>query len=469
MMAQARAETETETVGAGDKRERDPLRLSVPEARALMLAAQGLLDPPSADGRAPGLADLRAVIERLGVVQIDTISVVARSQYLVLWSRLGPYDPALLDALLAPERAIFEYWAHAASILPMRDFPYYRAEMVREIHWYPELRQWADEHPQVIASTLEAIRERGPLASADFERPADGRRAARWDWYGPKESRVALDVLWMAGEIMVTSRRAGQKVYDLRERVLAEVPGAVPDDDALPGQDERLRYFVRRTLEALGVVTREWLWDYFRLLRRYLRWGEHATVGATRALAVALLEDLVASGDAVPARVEGIVEPVYVAAERLDDLARLRAGEIVPMHTTLLSPFDSLVWDRKRAQQLFGHEVVFEAYVLPEKRRYGYYCLTILHRGALVGRLDAKAAREEGVLQARAIYLEPGVPVDDALLDGLAGALWDLARFVGLGAVRVERTQPAGLARRLAARLKTSPRRVRPPRAGRRA
>jgi uncharacterized protein YcaQ len=441
---------------------REPLRLSVAEARGLMLAAQGLLDP------LPGAVtenDLHAMIERLGVVQIDTISVVARSQYLVLWSRLGPYDPSLFDALLAPKRAIFEYWAHAASILPMCDFPYYRAEMVYEPEWrlYDGTRQWTDEHSEIIKSTLEAIRERGPLASADFERPAGGRRVERWDWYGPKESRVALDVLWSAGEIMVSGRRAGQKVYDLRERVLADLPGGVPSDEALPGHDERLRYFVRRTLSALGVVTREWLWDYFRL-RRYLRGGEHASVGASRSLAVALLKELVAGGNAIPAHIEGIAEPAYVAAERLDDLTRLRAGTLTHRRTTLLSPFDSLVWDRKRAQQLFGYEVVFEAYVVPEKRRYGYYCLTILHCGEMVGRLDAKAVREEGVLLARAVYLEPGVAVDDALLDGLAGALWDLARFLGLAAVRVERTQPAGLARRLSARLKSAPQRVRMPR-----
>ena len=460
MTVQAIKET-TETSG-----EREPLQLSISEARALLLAAQGLLEPlPVSASAMPGLADLLATIERLGVVQVDTISVVTRSQYLVLWSRLGPYDPALLDTLLSPQRAIFEYWAHVASILPMRDFPYYRAEMVHESHWYPDYRQWAGEHAEVMSSTLEAIRERGPLASADFERPADGRRVKPWDWYGPKESRVALDVLWMMGEIMVSSRRAGQKVYDLRERVLAEVPGGIPSDDTLPGYDERLRYFVRRTLEALGVVTREWLWDYFRL-RRYLRWGEQARGNMARGnmardLATARLEELVASGDAVPARIEGIAEPAYVARERLGDLARLRAGEVAPTRTTLLSPFDSVVWDRKRAQQLFGHEVVFEAYVVPEKRRYGYYCLTILHRGELVGRLDAKAAREEGTLLARAVYLEPGVVIDDTLLDGLAGALWDLARFVGLGAVRVERTEPAGLARRLNARLKVSPRRVR--------
>jgi uncharacterized protein len=459
------------------------LELSLAEARGLMLAAQGLLEAPP---ERPGPAELRATVERLGVVQIDTISVVTRSQYLVLWSRLGAYDPAHFDALLYPERAVFEYWSHAASIVPMRDWPYYRAGMVHapEWHMYSDTRAWMEQHPDVVRQTLEAIRERGPLASADFERPADGRRVERWDWYGPKESRVALDVLWTLGELMVHSRRGGQKVYDLREHVLAELDGrfALPADDALPGHAERLRYFAERTIEALGVVTADWLWDYFRL-RRHLRAGakngrdeadvhlsdmeglgdededaaEPAKIGNSRARAVAMLAELAAAGLVVPARIEGLEGPAYVDAGRLLDLERLRGG-LRPERTTLLSPFDSLIWDRKRAQQLFGFEVVFEAYVLPQKRRYGYYCLAILHRGELVGRLDAKAARAEGVLLARAVYLEPGVAVDEALLEGLAGALRDLARFLGLAEVRVERTQPAGLARRLAARLKRNPR-----------
>lgn len=466
----------------GEEADMSQLELSLAEARGLMLAAQGLLEAPP---ERPGPAELRAAVERLGVVQIDTISVVARSQYLVLWSRLGAYDPAHFDALLYPERAIFEYWSHAASIVPMRDWAFYRAGMVHapEWHMYSDTRAWMEQRPDVVRQTLEAIRERGPLASADFERPADGRRVERWDWYGPKESRVALDVLWTLGELMVHSRRAGQKVYDLRERVLADLDGrvALPADDALPSHEQRLRYFAERTVEALGVVTADWLWDYFRL-RRHLRAGaqsgrDEADVhlsdrgdlrgtdddeepiknGNSRVRAVAMLADLAAAELVVPVRIEGLAEPAYMDARRLPDLERLRGG-LRPERTTLLSPFDSLIWDRKRAQQLFGFEVVFEAYVLPQKRRYGYYCLAILHRGELVGRVDAKAARTEGALLARAVYLEPGVAVDEALLEGLAGALRDLARFLGLAEVRVERTQPAGLARRLASRLKRNPR-----------
>src|SRR5262249_274573 len=134
---------------------------------------------------------VRGVIEQLGVVQIDTINVVRRSQYLVLWSRLGAYDDSLLDDLLSPHRAVFEYWSHAASIVPMSDYHYYRANMLRfaEGRLWPNLRQWKDENPEVIAQVLDAIRERGPLASADFDRDPNAKRTYAWDWYGPKDSR----------------------------------------------------------------------------------------------------------------------------------------------------------------------------------------------------------------------------------------------------------------------------------------
>src|SRR5690348_10961346 len=195
------------------------MSLSREEARGVMLAAQSLLDPPQPK---PGVADVQAMVERLGVVQIDTINVARRSQYLVLWSRLGAYAEANFDALLYPRRAIFEYWAHAASILPMSDFPYYLAVMQEaRRHLYSDDRSWVDQHPEVVAQTMEAIRDRGPVASADFERPNDGRRAEAWDWHGLKESRRALAALWTLGDVMVHSRRGGQKVYDLRERVLA--------------------------------------------------------------------------------------------------------------------------------------------------------------------------------------------------------------------------------------------------------
>lgn len=427
-------------------------RLTIEEARGVMLAAQGLFATPAPR---PNLDAVRATIDRLGVVQIDTISVIERSQYLVLWSRLGPYDATLLDALLNPHRAIFEYWSHAASIVPMSDYPYYRADMVRagEYHLWDDLAAWMRENPQVIAETLEAIRTRGPLASADFEGPADGKKANPWDWYGPKESRRALDILWTTGDLMISHRLGGQKVYDLRERVLtAAFDGNMPHDDALPTPAEQARHFVQRTVRALGVLTPSWLWDYFRVRPALQLAATNGQKLAARLAAKTVLDGLVADGILLPATIEGIKEPAYLAVERLPDLQRLRAGE-KPARTTLLSPFDNLIWHRSRTESLFNYEVCFEAYVVPEKRRYGYYCLAILHRGRIVGRVDAKAVRSERALLARAIYLEPGVKPDQALLSGLARALRDLVRFLKLDAVRVERSEPETLAAKLSERL----------------
>ncbi len=424
------------------------LELSGDEARRLMLAAQGLLDSPV---RPAGLDDVYTTIDRLGVLQIDTINVIERTQYLVLWSRLGPYDRDLLDRLLYPERRVFEYWAHAASIIPMDEYRYYRPKMLRYAeHMWSGDRAWMEENEATVRRTLDHVRERGPVASADFERQPEARRTAPWTWYGSKDSRRALEILWTTGELMVHSRRAGQKVYDPRERILAEAFGAgVPRDDELPTEEARLRHFVGRTVRALGVIAPSWLWDYFRL-------ALPADGPRNRnAAALAQLSALQAEGIVAPATIDGLREPAFVDAALLPVLARLRAGE-EPRRTTLLSPFDSLIWDRQRARQLFGYEVCFEAYVPPAKRRFGYYCLAILHRGQLVGRLDAKMVRSVGRLQVHAVYLEAGVEAGAALVEGVAGALRELAAFLGADAVAVDRSDPPELATALRERLDDS-------------
>jgi uncharacterized protein len=431
--------------------------LTAEEARGVMLAAQRLDAPGewTPPGKATTAEDVAALIETLGVVQIDTISVVERAQYLTLWNRLGAYQRDLLDQLLYPGRVIFEYWSHAASILPMSDYRWYRQDMLHaaERHMWDGVRAWMERNPNIIAETLERLRIQGPMASADFERPDDGRRAAAWDWFGVKESRRALDVLWTNGDIMIHSRRAGQKVYDTRERVLAEAFGeGAPDDSALPSAGERLDYFARKTVRALGVVTPSWLWDYFRL--REYDMVAHPGAPAARLVsrATTLLEELARAGVVIPASIAGLNEPAWVAAESLSALERLRAGA-APERTALLAPFDSLIWDRRRARQLFNHEVAFEAYIVPEKRRYGYYCLAILHRGQLVGRLDPKMDRAAKRLTARALYLEPGVAPGADLLDGIAAALRDLGAFLGATSIAVEKTEPAGALKGLKKRL----------------
>jgi uncharacterized protein YcaQ len=414
------------------------LTLSRYQAGLIMQAAQGLLERPKAK---PKLADVRAMVERLGLVQIDTISVIQRSQYLVLWSRLGAYDASLLDKLLYPERATFEYWAHAASIIPIADYHYYRRRMIRRRDDGPDF--WGRQLDRgVVEATLARVREQGPMSSAQFEATPGATRAGRWDWYGPKQSRQALEALYTMGELFVHSRRAGQKVYDVRERVLAEAfPSGIPSDDALPSEGERRRFFVRRTLDALGVVVPSWVLDYYRMNHE-----RGANQRERRAEATLWLDGMVAEGVAVPAKIEGIAEPAYVRPDLADQ--RLRATR-----TTLLSPFDSLIWHRERARALFDYEVTFEAYVVPEKRKYGYYVLAILHQGRIVGRVDLKSDRQAGALRVRGLWLEAGVEADEGLLDGVAGALKDLATFVKVGDVLVERTEPEELRPRLAARL----------------
>jgi uncharacterized protein YcaQ len=275
-----------------------------------MLAAQGLLHPPNTE---PDPRAVREMVERLGVVQIDTINVVERSQYLVLWSRLGAYNPAHLDTLLYPQRAILEYWCHAASIVPMTDYRFHRAQMLRQASYiqsgnsaglWSGHSEWMQANADTLRETLETVRSRGPLASADFERPPGAVRTGPWDWHGPKASRRALEILWTTGDLMVHSRRGGQKVYDLRERVLAQaLNGATPSDEDLPGLEERRRYFVRRTVQALGVITPSWLWDYFRLP------APSDTKLNKRAAALALLEELRQAGVVAPATIVGLDEP----------------------------------------------------------------------------------------------------------------------------------------------------------------
>ncbi|HET8631663.1 MAG TPA: crosslink repair DNA glycosylase YcaQ family protein [Thermomicrobiales bacterium] len=398
------------------------MELSPGAVRALHLAAQGLLAPGCGGATKD---DVLATIRRMGALQIDAINVVTRSQYLVLWSRLGRYDPAWLDELLAEGR-LFEYWAHAACFLPSEDYPLFRRGMLDGARW---ANTWLAEHPDVVGRVLAHIRERGGVQAADFAR-ADGRSGGWWDW---KPEKAALEALHTAGEVMIARREGFQRVYDLRERVL---PGW--DDAATPCAASARRELVLRAVRALGAAPARWVHDYYRLPRR--------PVAAT-------LTALAAEGALCCARVAGWDEPVYLHPDHLALAEAAHEGALAPGRTTLLSPFDPLVWDRARAEELFGFAYRIEVYTPAARRRYGYYTLPILHGDRLVGRVDPKAERRQGRLVARAVHLEPGVATDDALLTGLAGALRDLAGFLATPEVVVERTDPAGLLPALRDRL----------------
>lgn len=392
--------------------------LPLSAVRALLLSAQGLLQPPA---RPAQKEDVLETIRRIGALQIDTIHVVARAPYFILFSRLGEYDPAWLDEHLA-ERRLFEYWAHAACFVPIEDYPLYHHRMHKETQRYysPE---WGEQHSQTIQAVLERVRTGGEVRSADFER-TDGKKGTWWDW---KIEKVVLEYLHTTGELMIARREKFQRVYDLRERILPgfDESSALPMDAA---QDE----LAVRSVRSLGAVPARWVPDYYRLPKQGMP---------------ARLERLVDQGRLLRIAVEGWNEPAYIHPASLPLLEQAASGEPVPSVTTLLSPFDPLVADRARALELFNFDFSIECYLPQPKRRYGYFSLPILYQGDLVGRIDAKAHRNNsagkpGIFEVKSLYLEPRVNPSEELASDLAAALQRCADWHRTPQVEVRVTAP---------------------------
>ena len=400
------------------------LTLSLAAARALHLSAQGMLQPRRQKATKD---DVMAAIRAMGVLQIDTISVVARSPYLVLWSRLGDYDPAWLDQHLAEGR-LFEYWAHEACFVPIEDYGLYRHRMLdpSALGWkYSE--SWMTERADEVAAGLEHIPANGATRSSDFER-TDGEAGGWWGWKSEKRS---LEVLFTAGRLMIARRHNFHRVYDLAERVH---PGW--DDSQLPPLADTRREMVLRAVKALGVAKAVWIPDYHRTRR------PHPDADA-----------LVEEGALLRARVEGWDAPVYIHPDHADLAGSAAGGGLAPSLTAILSPFDPIVWDRRRALELFGFDYRLECYTPAEKRRYGYFTLPILRRGALVGRVDAKAHRRDGRFELKSLELEPGVRVSERFCRDVAAALTRCARWHGCAEVVLAQAIPAGFGAQLEAAL----------------
>ena len=395
--------------------------ISISDARNLMLAAQGLARLPHqpADKK-----DVLAMIRQLGALQIDSIHVVARSPYLVLWSRLGDYNPVWLDELLA-EGALFEYWSHAMCFLPIEDYPLYRRMMLDGARGWGDPAGWIRKHAELVDLVMGRIRQEGGLRSADFKngnKPPGGW----WNW---KDEKVALEHLFVQGELMIARRQNFQRVYDLRERILPYWEDG-PEAANVPSLEEVLQTLTLRTVKALGVARADWVPDYFRLPK---------TGNARR------LEALANEGQLLRIEIEGLPGSAYIypTADPVDQI----------QHTTLLSPFDPLVADRQRLKELFDFDYTIECYTPAAKRQFGYFTLPILHKGALVGRLDPKAHRAKGVFEVKALALEPGVEISDELVASLSSALHRLAEWHATPELVIRRAEPEKLAERLLAFL----------------
>ncbi len=418
---------------------RDEVRLSAQQARNLHLAVQGLLTPARARATR---ARVLAAIARMRLLQIDTINVVARSPYLVLFSRLGAYEPRWLDDLLARGK-IFECWAHEACFVPMDDHVLHRGQFdARSKHWaHQRAARMHREHRESMDKLLAHIRDNGPVKSSDFERKTRVQ-PGWWEW---KDEKRWLEAWFALGEVMIARRDSFQRVYDLTERVLSR---AKMDTVALSPVDGT-REFTLGAVRALGIAQARWIADYFRSGRKHKN---------------ADLDDFVASGELIRVQVRGWENPGYVHREHLPLLRRARRSALRATHTTLLSPFDPVVWDRERALGMFDFDYRLECYTPAHKRRFGYYVLPILHRGNLIGRLDAKAHRGDGLFEIKSIHLQTGVVPGDELIADVAGAIRECADWHATPRIIVRKSDPAAFAKRLQAAI-MSPSHA--PRAGR--
>lgn len=384
--------------------------LSAREARRMALAAQGF------GRRSPvvaGTRQLNAMLGRMHTLQIDSVNVYARSHYMPLFSRLGPYDTALLDRLLFARRSPYvEFWAHVAAFIPASDWQLFRFRMDDHRARFTAPGTWFAENLAIVDWVRAELGARGPLRPAEIEH--DSRRGARgpwWDWDGVKR---ALEYLWLIGEVAVAGRRGFERRYALAADV---IPASALEREI--DRPQAIRELVARAASAYGVATEADLDDYWRLRDRK---------AVKRATA-----ELVDAGELVPVTVEGWdrgAKPLPAWAHR--DAALPRRIDAA----TVLTPFDPMVWFRDRAQRLFGFDYRIEIYTPAPRRRYGYYSLPVLLDDELVGRVDLKADRAGSRLLVQSAWWEEG-PLHPDAPARVADVLRDAARWQGLEGISV--------------------------------
>ena len=398
-----------------------PATLSLSEARRLAVAAQGFGPRPAK----PGLAHVRKLASRICAYQIDSVNVLARAHYVPAFARLGPYPVAALDDLAYKRRELFEYWAHAACLLPLELYPLLRFRMDRH-------RDWMDNYLRsprgaYMAKCLAEVAERGAISAGDL---SEGGKS-KGSWWGWSSGKTAMERLFDAGYLAIAGRRGFERLYDLRERV---IPQQVLET-AVPTREEAVKQLLLRSAAAQGVGTGADLAGYF-YIDGYLdrsasipRWARSNGKRQKPVAKQALLE-LVEEGRLVEARVEGWKDAAYM-------LPGTRAPKSVDARG-LVTPFDSLVWDRARLKRLFGMEYTIEIYTPAHKRVYGYYVFPFLLGESIVARCDLKADRSRGTLMVRSAHLERGADIRRTA-SGLVAELREMREWLGLERIEVAR------------------------------
>lgn len=385
--------------------------IGVPAARRIALAAQGFADrPPTGEITR---RHLRATLAHTQLFQLDSVNVAVRAHYMPLFSRVGPYPAELIDEAAWSDRArkprmLVEYWAHEASLIPVADWPLLRWRM-RQYGgaWRSRYRDMLDKSPGLVDDVLTAVKESGPIGAGTLERElGGGLRQGRGPWWNRTDTKRVCELLFAMGELTTGTRSGFERRYDLPDRVLP--PEVLAQD---PDEGDAVRALVERSAQALGIATERDLRDYYRLSPEQSRQAVLELVDA------------------------GVLEAVAVRGWRQQAYRHVESR--TPRKVTgraLLCPFDPLIWERSRTERLFGFRYRIEIYVPEPKRVHGYYVFPFLLNGELVARVDLKADRKDAVLRVPGAFAEPGVDVRSVAVE-LAGALDDMARWLGLDAV----------------------------------
>jgi uncharacterized protein YcaQ len=370
-------------------------------------------------GSAQNSERILETIRKLGCIQIDTINVVERSHYTVLWSRIGNYEKKGLDRLLHPERKVFEFWAHAASIIPMEHYRYFIQAMKENRKGLADrAARRLTGKVNLLGTVLCEIHKNGPMSSRDFVQEEKvtgwGKGSGWWSW---KPAKIALEILFNAGVLMVAHRENFQRYYDLTENVL---PSSV--DTTEPNMEERRRFFVEKALSAAGIARLNDISNY------YYPWCTHMALRGKEAEGT--VEELLNDDILERATVRGFQEPYYILSEDCGILEKMAKDDLKCFDgVTFLSPFDNLIWFKDRTKNLFHYSSRLEAYLPGRKREYGYYNMNILYRDRLIGRLDPKVHRDQRILEIRSLHFEKNFKPTVIFREKFADAILSFMRF----------------------------------------
>ena len=403
------------------------MKISQETARKFILWKQAFHSQPN-----PEKSEILNIIRRLGCVQIDTINVVERSHYMTFWSRLGPYNKETLDQLLHPDRKVFEYWAHAASIIPIEHYRYFTPTMKQNrqrMHAQAERSLKGKTH--LLDEVLEQIRQNGPMSSKDFKQERQrGKRTGWWNW---KPAKTALEILFNAGILMIAYRKNFQRYYDLTENVLP------PNIDlAEPSPEERRRFFTEKTIDAWGVAQPTDIPSY------YYRWSTRASLGKEELEQT--LQDLLRDDAVMEITIGGLSDPYYMLTKDCKVAQDIAEGDVEGFNrVTFISPFDNLTWNKSRTQAFFNFTPKLEAYFPKEKREYGYYNMNILYGDQIVGRLDPKAHRDKHMIEVKSLHLEQDLKPNTEFKEKLEDAFRSFMEFHEADRITFGKAVPATL------------------------